>query len=200
MDFQDNVYDTLLRKTRSLSIALGYRDMMTRQHSERVQGLSEEIGMRYGLSEQELSALRMSAIFHDIGKIGTPDYVLLKPRQFNDDEWKLMRRHSEIGEKIVLSTELEGSEMAAQAIRHHHEYFDGRGYPDGLSGDEIPICSRIISIADSYDAMAVTRPYHAARSHSEIMKILEAEAGRKHDPQLMQIFVDFIDDSQFRTQ
>ena len=198
MNPQDNVYDALFQRTKSLSIALGYRDLMTRRHSERVQGLSEEIGVRYGLDHQQLCTLRTSATFHDIGKIGTPDYILLKPRQFNDDEWMLMKQHCEMGEKIMLSTELEGSDMAALAIRHHHEYFDGQGYPDGLSGVEIPICSRIISIADSYDAMAVTRSYHKARAHSEIMEILVAETGKKHDPQLMQIFADFIDASQFR--
>ena len=198
MDFQDNVYDILFRNTKALSIALGYRDLMTRLHSERVQGLSEEIGVRYGLNEEKLSALRMSSSFHDIGKIGTPDYILLKTEQFNEDEWKVMKQHPEIGERIVLSTELEGSQMAALAIRHHHEHFDGDGYPDRLSGAEIPICSRIISIADSYDAMAVTRSYHKARPHSEIMEILRAETGKKHDPQLMKIFVDFIEDSQYK--
>ena len=85
----------------------------------------------------------------------------------------------------MVSTELEGSQQAALLIRHHHEHYNGMGYPDKLSGENIPICSRIISIADSYDAMAVTRSYHRARTHLEIMAILHEETGKKHDPELM---------------
>jgi response regulator RpfG family c-di-GMP phosphodiesterase len=98
----------------------------------------------------------------------------------------------------MTSTELEGSRQAATAIRHHHENFDGQGYPDKLSGNNIPICSRIISIADSYDAMAVTRSYHQARGHLEIMDILGKENGKKHDPELMDIFCKVIDTSKFK--
>jgi response regulator RpfG family c-di-GMP phosphodiesterase len=109
-----------------------------------------------------------------------------------------MKQHSEIGEKIMASTELEGSRQAATAIRHHHEHYDGHGYPDRLSGKDIPICSRIISIADSYDAMAVTRSYHLARSHRDIMDILGKEDGKKHDPELMRIFCKVIETSKFK--
>ena len=109
-----------------------------------------------------------------------------------------MRLHAEVGEKILLSTELKGSKQAALVIRHHHEYYDGKGYPEGLSADEIPICSRIISIADSYDAMAETRPYHRAKPHAEIMDILRNETGHKHDPAIMSLFCEIIDNSEFR--
>ena len=110
-----------------------------------------------------------------------------------------MKTHSEIGEKIMAATELEGSQQAALVIRHHHEHFDGHGYPDKLAGNSIPICSRIISIADSYDAMAVTRSYHHARTHSEIMAILQKENGNKHDPELMQIFCGIIEASKYKS-
>jgi HD-GYP domain-containing protein (c-di-GMP phosphodiesterase class II) len=194
-----SVYDVLYRYTKALSTALGFRDLMTRYHSERVYALSAAIGVRYGLDSVALGALRMSSSFHDIGKIGTPDKILMKTDRLDADEWEVMKQHSEIGEKILRATEIEGSEQAALAIRHHHEHYDGGGYPDGLSGEEIPICSRIISIADSYDAMAVTRSYHRARKHSEIMEILRQETGQKHDPQLMPIFLEVIDSSPFRT-
>lgn len=195
---QDEVYAALYRYTKALSVALGFRDRMTGLHSERVRGLCLAIGKYCSLSEVELAALGLGASFHDIGKIGIPDHVLLKPVAFDPAEWAVMKQHSEIGEKIMLSTELKGSELAANVIRHHHEHYDGTGYPDGLSGESIPVCSRIISIADSYDAMAVTRSYHRAKNHEEIMQILEKETGEKHDPDLMEVFSQIIGKSEFK--
>ena len=199
MEQEDPVFHALYVYTKALSVALGYRDLLTRLHSERVQGLSVAIGAAHGLSKVQLNALKIAASFHDIGKIGIPDHILLKPAQFNEAEWQEMKKHSEIGEKIMAATELEGSQQAALVIRHHHEHFDGHGYPDKLAGNSIPICSRIISIADSYDAMAVTRSYHHARAHSEIMAILQKENGKKHDPELMLIFCDIINTSEYKS-
>ncbi|MHB1099279.1 MAG: HD-GYP domain-containing protein [Burkholderiales bacterium] len=198
MESKGSIYDALFNYTKALSVALGYRDFLTRLHSERVHGLSDAIGKRCGLDKREIESLRVSSSFHDIGKIGIPDRILLKPAQFDEDEWAVMKQHSEIGEKIMLATELEGSPQPARAIRHHHEHYDGRGYPDGLSGENIPVCSRIISIADSYDAMAVTRSYHTARNHSEIMSIMHEETGRKFEPHLMRIFSEVIRGSPFK--
>ena len=199
MESDAAIYLVLYRYTKALSVALGYRDQVTRLHSERVLGLAEEIALGCGLPEQELGILRIGASFHDVGKIGIPDNILLKPSPLDESDWKTMREHSAIGERIMKATELEGSDQAARVIRHHHEYYSGRGYPDGLAGEEIPIGSRIISIADSYDAMAVTRPYHRPRKHPEIMAILREEAGYKHDPQLMRIFCEIIEQSQLKT-
>ncbi|MFA5826355.1 MAG: HD domain-containing phosphohydrolase [Gallionellaceae bacterium] len=198
MELEDRIFNSLLKYTKALSVALGYRDLLTRLHSERVQGLSANIGEYCGLSRKEINALNIAASFHDIGKIGIPDHILLKQSQFDEAEWETMKRHSEIGAKIMLSTELEGSQQAALLIRHHHEHYNGMGYPDKLSGENIPICSRIISIADSYDAMAVTRSYHQARTHLEIMAILHEETGEKHDPELMRVFCEIIESSKFR--
>jgi len=108
-----------------------------------------------------------------------------------------MKQHSEIGERIIAATEIEGSRQASLVIRHHHEYYNGTGYPDRLSGEEISICSRIIAIADSYDAMAVTRSYRHARTHLEIMGILHKETGEKHDPELMRVFCQVIESRKF---
>jgi HD-GYP domain-containing protein (c-di-GMP phosphodiesterase class II) len=199
MPHEDPVFHALYTYTKALSVALGYRDLLTRLHSERVQGLSAEIGKHCDLTKKQLNALRIAASFHDIGKIGIPDHILLKPAKFDDAEWEVMRSHSEIGEKIMAATELEGSQLAARVIRHHHEHFDGQGYPDKLAGENILLCSRIISIADSYDAMAVTRSYHHARTHPEIMAILHQETGKKHDPELMRIFCDIIETSIFKS-
>jgi response regulator RpfG family c-di-GMP phosphodiesterase len=200
MDLKDTTFNSLLKYTKALSVALGYRDLLTRLHSDRVQGLSMEIGKYCDLPINEINALHIVASFHDIGKIGIPDHILLKPSQFDEAEWEVMKQHSEIGEKIMLSTELEGSQLAAVLIRHHHEHYNGLGYPDELSGENIPICSRIISIADSYDAMAVTRSYHHARTHLEIMAILHEETGKKHDPELMHAFCEIIEFSKFKSE
>lgn len=198
MELQDSIYTTLYRYTQALSVALGYRDLLTRLHSERVKGLSEAIGVACGLSKRELGILKIAASFHDIGKIGVPDAILLKPSPLDKAEWVKIRLHSEIGERIMVATELEGSQPASLVIRHHHENYNGQGYPDRLSGEEIPIYSRIIAIADSYDAMAVTRSYHNARTHLEIMAILHEETGAKFDPELMRVFCEIIESSELK--
>lgn len=199
MGLEDSIFNALYRYTKALMVALGYRDSLTRLHSERVQGLAEEVGLRCGLSKNEIYTIRIAASFHDIGKIGIPDHILLKPAQLDEDEFEIIKQHSEIGEKIMSSTELDGSQHIALLIRHHHEHYNGMGYPDRLSGENIPICARIIAIADSYDAMAVTRSYHHARTHQEIMAILHKETGEKHDPELMRVFCESIEFSKFRT-
>lgn len=199
MELENPTFNALHKYSKALIVALGYRDLVTRLHSERVLGLSEEIGARCGLPKKEIDALRIAALFHDIGKIGIPDHILLKPAKLDKEEWEIIKQHSEIGEKIMASTELEGSQQIALLIRHHHEHYDGFGYPDKLSGENIPIGARIIAIADSYDAMAVTRVYQHERTHHEIMAILHEETGKKHDPELMRIFCEIIEFSIFET-
>lgn len=198
MELGDPTYVALYRYTKALAVALGFRDMYTRIHSDRVLALSEALGRRLGLCSEELGVLRVGAAFHDIGKIGMPDKILLKPSRLDDEELEIMKKHSEIGAEIVLSTELAGSKEAALVIRHHHEHWDGSGYPDGLVGDAIPVCSRIIGIADSYDAMAIPRPYHDGKTHENVMSMLESETGRKHDPDLMKTFAEVIEESELR--
>lgn len=195
---EKRTYQALEDRTKALSIALGFRDYSTLEHSDRVQILAAELGMAVGLSEGQLSALRISSKFHDIGKIGIPDRILMKPDKLDSDDWEVMQRHPEIGEKIVCSTELDGAQQTAHIIRHHHEHFDGSGYPDNIAGEDIPIGARIISIVDSYDAMAFTRPYHRGRSHAEIITLITQEAGVKHDPYLLKHFCQIIETSPNR--
>ena len=199
MPVDDPIYVALNRYTKALAVALGYRDLLTRLHSERVVGLSQALATHIGLGEPELSILRIGASFHDIGKIGIPDHILLKPGRLDEREWATMQQHSMIGANIIASTELEGAVQAALVIRHHHEHYDGKGYPDGLSGDDIPTCARIVAIADSYDGMAVTRSYHGARAHSEIIDVLHEESGRKLDPKLVAAFCVLIEASPLKT-
>ena len=184
----------------ALVCALKYRDEHTQMHSQRVIGLSEEIGVACSLLETEISLLKISACFHDVGKIGIADKILLKTTAFSSEEWEVMKSHSEIGEKIVKKL-LAGNgngDVIAKAVRHHHEHFDGSGYPDQLSQDQIPLFSRIISVADSYDAMTDTRPYHKCKSHIQVMEVIVSEAGSKLDPYVVSKFELIIRDSKLR--
>ncbi len=198
MGQEDLTFIALYNYTKALAVALGHRDLLTRLHSDRVSGLAGEMAVVFGMAEKDLAILKIAALFHDIGKIGIPDAILLKPSKHNAAEWEIMKEHSAIGENILSAVEIENSSRASKVVRHHHEHYNGQGYPDNLTGEDIPICSRIISIADSYDAMAVTRSYHRARTHSEIMSILESETGVKHDPNLMPIFCRIIESSKFK--
>ena len=179
-----------------LSIALGARDHDTQKHSERVIGLSRALGIQISLTENELEVLALGARLHDIGKIGIPDHILGKPATFNPDEWECMKQHSEIGERIVQAIDSAYAPEVARIVRHHHEHFDGSGYPDGLHGTAIPLLARIVSLADCYDAMAMPRHYHPINNHRAVMEILTAEAGIKHDPDLLHAFRKVIDNPE----
>ena len=145
----------------SLSATVDARDAYTAGHSRRVQHLALAIGRELGLSRPRLDLLGHAALFHDIGKLAVPDAVLLKPATLTDDEWDLMQRHAAEGARII--DRLGFLNDAVPAIRHHHERFDGTGYPDGLAGEDIPLGARIIHVADALDSMLTTRIYRAAR-------------------------------------
>ncbi|WP_374341122.1 HD-GYP domain-containing protein [Azonexus sp.] len=186
------------RIAHSLTVALGERDQPTRQHVERVVLLAAELGTRIGLSHHELGLLTIGAECHDLGKIGIPDRILRKPAAFEDDERECMKQHAVIGERIILAMGTEHSAGIAAVVRHHHENFDGSGYPDGLQGSDIPLFSRIISLTDNYDAMTCARPYHPGRPHREVMDILYRDVGIKHDPDLLHAFCAAIEKSPMR--
>lgn len=185
---------------RTLTVALGERDAHTRMHSERVVRLADELGRHIDLTEHELSLLALGARFHDIGKIGIPDNVLSKPAAFEQLEWECMKQHPMIGERIILAIGANRSTEVARIVRHHHENFDGSGYPDGLKGTDIPLFSRIVSLTDNYDAMATTRPYHNSRRHQAVMDIMIGEGGVKHDPDLLHAFCAVIEKSEMRAR
>lgn len=182
----------LLKHTWSLVTALGERDAYTAIHSGRVEALSAELGARCGLSSAEIYTLRTAAKLHDVGKIGIPDRILLKQGSFEPDEWKVMQTHSIIGERICQMINHKDAKQVAYLVRHHHESFDGSGYPDKLAGENIPISSRIITIVDSYDAMTTGRPYHQPRLHTQAMAIIHSELERKIDPYLFGLFESII--------
>ena len=164
----------------SLSATVDARDAYTAGHSRRVQQLALAIGRELGLSQAELDLLGHAALFHDIGKLAVPDAILLKPAVLTDDEWALMQRHADEGARII--DRLGFLNDAVPAIRHHHERFDGAGYPDGLKGEEIPLGARIIHVADALDSMLTTRIYRAARPAMDAMDELNRAAGTQFCP------------------
>ena len=164
----------------SLSATVDARDAYTAGHSRRVQQLALAVGRELGLSQAELELLGHAALFHDIGKLAVPDSVLLKPSKLTDEEWALMQRHAEEGAHII--NRLGFLNDAVPAIRHHHERFDGAGYPDGLKGEEIPLGARIIHVADAFDSMLTTRVYRPARPAHEAMAELRRHAGAQFCP------------------
>jgi diguanylate cyclase (GGDEF)-like protein/putative nucleotidyltransferase with HDIG domain len=164
----------------SLSATVDARDAYTAGHSRRVQQLALAIGRELGLSQAELDLLGHAALFHDIGKLAVPDAILLKPSTLTDDEWSLMQRHSDEGARII--DRLGFLTDAVPAIRHHHERFDGTGYPDRLAGEDIPLGARIIHVADALDSMLTTRIYRAARPAHEALDELRRGAGSQFCP------------------
>ena len=188
----------LMQFTRALSLALRERDAYTRLHCDRVIDISTELASFIKLSANEITLLKTASALHDIGKLGIPDEILLKPGKLDSHEYAIIQSHSERGANIVLSVDHIGAEVVAQAIRHHHENFDGSGYPDRLADENIPIMSRIITIADNYDAMATRRVYHAPKNHTTIIDEMGCETGIKHDPFLFETFIKVIDRSGYR--
>ena len=185
---------SLIEHRQCLDVALAERDQFTENHCSRVEILSMLLGQALGLPSLGQHHLRAASRLHDVGKIGIPDSILLKPGRFEPGEWEIMKTHSVLGQRICDAIPHESSAAIGLIVRHHHEFFDGRGYPDGLAGSHIPICARIISIADCFDAITDTRPYHSARSPQVAMEIIESEVGYKYDPFVFELFQEVMRD------
>jgi putative nucleotidyltransferase with HDIG domain len=166
-----------------LSAAIDARDPYTLGHSTRVAKLARSIGASIGLSHQALEDLEIASLFHDVGKLKTPDSVLLKDGPLDPQEHREISNHCENGASIL--SRAPSLQKYIPAVRHHHEWFSGEGYPDGLKGDDIPLYAAIISVADAFDAMTSARPYKSARSHEEALRELHRFAGRQFDPRLV---------------
>jgi HD-GYP domain-containing protein (c-di-GMP phosphodiesterase class II) len=176
-----------LQTVLALARAVDAKDNYTADHAQRLAQLATTIGSALGLSRQALEDLRYGAILHDIGKIGVPDAVLQKPSKLDDAEWAQMRQHPAIGAGILAPIpHLAG---AALVVRHHHERYDGRGYPDGLAGEAIPLGARILTVVDSYSAIVDRRVYKIARPPHEAVAELRRHAGAQFDPRVVDIFL-----------
>ena len=171
----------------SLSKAIDARDTYTAGHSERVTQISLKIGHVLGLSFEQLNILEIAALFHDVGKIGIPDQVLNKPGKLTNEEFNQIKKHPSIGVDILKSIKFLDDTLSI--IHHHHEKYDGSGYPSGISGEAIPLGSRIICVADSYDAMTSDRPYRKALLHSVAINEIVKFNGIQFDPVVVEAFL-----------
>jgi putative two-component system response regulator len=172
----------------ALANAVEAKDVGLVHHCRWLAHHAARVGANVGLRGEELEAVAYGALLHDVGKIGVPEHLLRKEGPLSVDEWTLMRRHPEIGERICRP--LQASRTFAPIIRHHHEFFDGSGYPDGLRGERIPLGARIVSIADAYEAMVHGRPYQPAQPHERAAAELKRLRGVQFDPELVPVFLD----------
>lgn len=167
------------------------KDSTTGDHCSRLAYSSEVFARKLGLDEVEITALRRGAILHDIGKLGIPDSVLLKQGKLNKDEFELIKNHSVIGARLCSG--LKTMQPTLPIIRHHHERWNGSGYPDGLKGEDIPFLARVFQILDVYDALSSERPYKKAFTTEQVIEIFESEAERGwYDPELITVFMEIL--------
>ncbi len=205
--FLSQLQDLFITTVSSLSSAIDEKDFYTEGHSKRVTELVLDIAKKLNLSEKDKSILELTARLHDLGKIGVSEAILDKPGKLNDEEWKIIKTHPMKGVKIFQPTEdiketlsvvretqlfipKEDMKQIIPGIKHHHERFDGKGYPDGLEGENIPLIARIIAVADAFDAMVSSRPYREAMSEENALNELVKNAGYQHDPNIVEIFLE----------
>ena len=183
----DEMVETLAR-------AIDAKDRYTNGHSFRVSEYAVKLAGKLGWDEKEISDLEREGLLHDIGKIGIPDAVLNKPGRLTDEEFETIKSHTTIGKTILEG--MEGMDAAAEAAAYHHERFDGRGYPEGLKGEKIPLHARVISIADAFDAMRSDRVYRKGLSTEVIREELIKGKGTQFDPELLPVFVEMLDEGK----
>ncbi|MEW6097506.1 MAG: HD domain-containing phosphohydrolase [bacterium] len=205
--FFSQLQDLFITTVSSLSSAIDEKDAYTHGHSKRVTELVLNIADALNMSEKDKNILELSARLHDLGKIGVSEAILSKPGKLNDEEWKIMKAHPLKGVKILQPVEeevidtlvavrearllvpKEDIQNIIPGIKHHHERYDGKGYPDGLQGEDIPLIARIIAVADAFDAMTSKRAYRDAMSEEKALEELRKNAGFQHDPNIVEIFI-----------
>lgn len=175
-----------LEIVRRLALAAEFRDVGTGAHIERVSRYAQVIASAMGIPEEECRLLRLASTMHDVGKIGVPDDVLRKPGKLTHEEMAVMQQHTSIGAQILQGSNVPLVRTAAEIALHHHEWWDGRGYPNKLSGESIPRFARIVSVADAIDAMTSMRPYRRSVSMEEAFAEVSAMAGQQFDPDVVQ--------------
>ena len=183
--------DAYLATMKSLAMVVEAKDEATRGHLERTQAYGLALARRIDpdLATEELG---FGFFLHDIGKVGVPEHVLRKPGPLTAEEWEVMRTHPVLGAQIVAPiTFLDGAE---RLVRHHHERFDGTGYPDGLRAEEIPLAARVFAVADAFDAMTSDRPYRAAMSLERALQEIVDGSGSQFDPEVVRVFIDLVED------
>jgi energy-coupling factor transport system substrate-specific component len=195
LDIAELLERTHFETIMAFSEALEARDQYTAGHSRRVMEYSKSIGQRMKLEKQDIEDLKRSALLHDIGKIGIPDMVLHKQAKLSDEEYAIIKSHPERGAAIL--KHIKSFKHLVPAVYHHHERFDGEGYPQGVKGKEIPLHARIIAIADAFDAMTSNRAYRKALSLRTALSELERNKGMQFDPDIAEIFIDILQETPY---
>jgi HD-GYP domain-containing protein (c-di-GMP phosphodiesterase class II) len=194
-----NLYQDLelfiINMVKSLVFAIEAKDVYTRGHSERVSRLCMQMGKQLGLQGKDLEALRWASILHDIGKIGIPETILNKPGSLTDEEFDVIKDHPAKGFEILKP--VEQLVCSLPGILHHHERFDGKGYPSRLAGDQIPLAARIIAVADTFDAISSTRSYRSAKSYYKALAIVKEVAGSQLDPEIVSVFCKIVNEAGY---
>ncbi len=190
----EGIYSNLLDTLRSLVSTLEAKDAYTRHHSQRVTDISLKLARKVGCTEEECESVAFAGVLHDIGKVGINDNILLKTSRLTDAEYTIIKQHPVIGARIIEPLGLIQEER--DIILHHHERIDGRGYPDGLKGSEIPFLARIVAIADSFDAMTSTRAYRKPRPMDEVLEEFDKYSGTQFDPELVQVFLEALEEGE----
>ncbi|HKE55753.1 MAG TPA: HD domain-containing phosphohydrolase [Pyrinomonadaceae bacterium] len=181
---------------KSLAAAIDGKDPYTRGHSERVSRFSIAIAQRMGIPDDEVEKIRISALLHDVGKIGIDDSVLKKPAALTDEEYEIMKKHPQKGYKIM--SQIPAMREFLPGMYMHHEMIDGRGYPQGLKGDQIPVMAKIVAVADTFDAMTTDRPYQKAMKFEDALARIESFVGSRYDPDVVAAFAAACNEGQIR--
>jgi len=183
----ENIYGNLFSTLYAFVEAIEARDPYTKEHSTRVTSYAVSIARAIGCSQDKIDVLNVSGNLHDIGKIGIPDSILLKPGRLTDGEYEIIKRHPIIGSNIIGHFNMWTDEQ--RIVKHHHERWDGNGYPDKLKGEEIPFLSRIMSVADVYDALTSDRSYRKRLQEDVAVRIIRENAGSQFDPEIADVFL-----------
>lgn len=189
-DLESAYLDTIQR----LALAAEFKDDDTGDHIIRIGLYSSIIGMRLGMPEDEIRRLQCAAPMHDVGKIGIPDAILLKPARLSHEEFEVMKTHTSIGGKLLGGSDSSLLKEASSIAMTHHERWDGGGYPSGIQGDEIPLAGRIVCVVDVFDALMSRRPYKEPYPLDVTLKLMRHERGSKFDPDVIDAFTDGLDD------
>ncbi len=192
----ESLFEGVLDTLTSLIVAINRRDMYTEGHCKRVADMCLTLADRMGATDYQKDEVRVVAPIHDVGKVGIPDSILLKSSLLSEPEYNLMKNHSVFGEEIINRFDILSNE--ARITRHHHERFDGGGYPDRLAGEAIPYCSRLIAICDTYDAMVTDRPYRRGMAEDKTLEEIKMCRGTQFDPVMTDCFLEMINDGSYR--
>ncbi len=186
----EKLENTYVETIQTIQYTVEAKDLYTRGHSNRVSEYSILIGEKLGLSDDDISRLRIGGLFHDVGKIGIPDSILQKSGKLTDDEYSEIKQHPIIGAKILSNSSI--FKEIIPIVKYHHERFDGKGYPEGLKGENIPYLARITAVADAYDAMTSRRVYRDSLPVDKVITEIEKNKGTQFDPEIAEVFLNIL--------